>query len=163
MMHSRPVARFAILLLASWLLSGAARAADIRVEGAYARAVPPGQPNSAVFMALTNGGDADRALVAAESDAAATAELHTHIMAEDMMQMRRVKRIELPAGERVVLQPGGLHVMLIGLGEQLAPGMEVALRLVLDDGSRIAVSAPVRRIDPIDMRKMQGGDGHAGH
>lgn len=123
-------------------------AADaIDVADAYARAVPPGQANSAAFMMLSNPGDADRALVAAESAAAATVELHTHTMSDGMMQMRRVERIELPAGEEVTLAPGGLHVMLIGLAQQLKPGMEVALTLIFDDGSRQTITAPVRRID----------------
>jgi hypothetical protein len=113
-------------------------------------------------MVLTNNGDADRALVAAESDAAATVELHTHTMADGMMQMRKIERIDLPVSERVVLQPGGLHVMLIGLTEQLMPGMDVALTLVFDDGSRTAVSAPVRRIDGA-MGGMHGSEVPSGH
>jgi hypothetical protein len=142
------------------LLPALGLAADVLVEDPYARAVPPGQPNSAVFMALTNTGEAARALVAAESEAAATVELHTHSMQDGMMRMRRIERIELPDGQRVVLEPGGLHVMLIGLAEQLQPGMDVALTLIFDDGSRMPVTAPVRRIDGA----MGGGmHGHGGH
>jgi len=163
-----PAALLACLLATPLLATRtvfAADAAGIGVEDAYARAVPPGQPNSAVFMVLTNTGDADRALVAAESAAAETVELHTHTMADGMMQMRRIERIELPVGERVVLQPGGLHVMLIGLTEQLEPGMEVPLTLLFDDGSRIALNAPVRRIEPAMGGAMHGAGaaGHMGH
>jgi len=158
----RTIASPAILLFAALLPFGTVLAAEIGVEDPYARAVPPGQPNSAVFMVLTNNGDADRALVAAESDAAATVELHTHTMADGMMQMRKIERIDLPVSERVVLQPGGLHVMLIGLTEQLMPGMDVALTLVFDDGSRTAVSAPVRRIDGA-MGGMHGSEVPSGH
>lgn len=125
----------------------AADVGAIDVSDPYARAVPPGQANSAAFMMLSNTGDADRALVAAESTAADTVELHTHSMDDGMMQMRRIERIALPAGEQVTLAPGGLHVMLIGLAEQLKPGMDVALTLIFDDGSRQSVTAPVRRID----------------
>jgi len=135
-------------------------AADVGVEDPYARAVPPGQPNSAVFMVLTNSGAEPRALVAAESDAAGTVELHTHSMADGMMKMRRIERIELPAGEPVTLKPGGLHVMLIGLAEQLTPGMTVDLTLVFDDDSRQSVTAPVRRIDVGAMGGHGGAGGH---
>jgi hypothetical protein len=148
-------------LVAAACLSGthlfAADGAAIQVTDPYVRAVPPGQPNSAAFMTLSNTGDEPRALVAAESDAAATVELHTHGMVDGMMRMRRVDRIELPAGEQVALQPGGLHVMLIGLTQQLEPGMDVALTLVLNDGSRLQLTAPVRRID------VGGMGGHGGH
>lgn len=134
--------------------------ADIlNVEAPYARAVPPGQPNSAVFAVLTNTGETPLALVSAESEAAETVELHTHTMADGMMQMRKIERIELPPGERVELKPGGLHVMLIGLAEQLKPGMEVPLTLVVDDGSRVEVTAPVRRIDT----SMTGHGQHGKH
>lgn len=136
------------------LLAGSAlvaRAADIGIDDPYARAVPPGQPNSAVFMTLTNHGKAERALVGAESRAAATVELHTHVVEQGMMAMRRIERIALPAGQPVELQPGGLHVMLIGLRQPLEPGAEVALTLVYDDGSTASVLAPVRQIAPPRM------------
>jgi len=124
----------------------------VRIEDPYARAVPPGQPNSAVFMVIENTGPTPVAVVAAESPAAATVELHTHRMADGMMQMRRIERIELPAGESVALAPGGLHVMLIGLTETLAPGMEVPLTLVFDDGGRAEALA---RIGGLDLPRQQ--------
>jgi copper(I)-binding protein len=134
----------------------AAESTGLSIDAPYARAVPPGQPNSAVFMVMTNEGDTPRALVAAESDAATTVELHTHRLEDGMMKMRRIERIELPAGERVELKPGGLHVMLIGLAEQLKPGMEVQLTLVFDDDSREEITAPVRRIDASMHGRAQG-------
>jgi hypothetical protein len=153
MRHLRQLAIATACLAAAALHAG--DPAPVTVQDPYARAVPPGQPNSAVFMTLTNTADGPRALVSAESDAAATVELHTHSMADGMMQMRRIERIDLPPGERVKLEPGGLHVMLIGLAEQLTPGSDVALTLVFDDGSRAELTAPVRRID--------GAMGRGGH
>jgi len=126
----------------------------VLVSDPYARAVAPGQPNSALFMQIDNGGDQDRALVGAASPVADVVELHTHHMEDGMMKMRRVEQIDLPAGESVSLQPGGLHVMLIGLKQQLRPGEAVALTLTLDDGSELALTAPVRQILP--MGQMHG-------
>lgn len=142
-------------LIATTLLSLgslAASAAEVSVADPYARAVPPGQPNSAAFMALTNEGKEPRALVAARSDAAEVVELHTHIMEDGMMKMRRIERIDLPAGETVALKPGGLHIMLIGLEHTLAPGEDVGLTLVFDDGDETSVTAPVRKIDMSQMK-----------
>ena len=127
-------------------------AASVTVSEAYARAVPPGQPNSASFMLLKNASNMDHALVGAQSDAAETVELHTHSMKDGMMQMRRVARIEIPAGGETRLQPGGLHVMLIGLKGDLQPGEDVALRLQFEDGSTLEVAAPVRKLQ---MRMMK--------
>jgi len=118
----------------------------VEVRDAYARAVPPGQSNSAMFMQLTNDSGTDRALVGAESPVCKAAELHTHIHQGGMMMMRRIDRIDLPAGKTVALQPGGLHVMLIGLKRLLVPGESVDLTLIFADGSRQLVKGPVRRI-----------------
>jgi copper(I)-binding protein len=136
----------ALLFAANLLAAGAAE--SVAVEGAYARAVPPGQPNSAVFMVLRNAGDQDLALVSAESPASDVVELHTHTMDEGMMKMRKVEQIDLPAGETVTLEPGGLHVMLIGLKEQLVPGAEVTVTLGFSDGTSAELTAPVREIKP---------------
>lgn len=136
------------LILAAVLtgLAVTARAADIAVDDPYVRAVPPGQPNSAAFMALKNNGGDGRSLVGAESPAADVVELHTHVNEGGVMKMRRIERIELPAGESVSLKPGGLHVMLIGLKQPLAEGDVVDVTLNYDDGSKELVKAPVRKI-----------------
>ena len=133
----------------------------VSVNDPYARAVPPGQPNSAAFMQLSNAGAGDRALVSATSDVSEVVELHTHRMEDGMMKMRRVDQIELPAGETVTLAPGGLHLMLIGLKQQLTPGDDVSLTLTLDDGSELSLTAPVRKVAPMDQ--MQGEHMHGGH
>jgi copper(I)-binding protein len=136
-------------------LSIAAQAADVSIGDPYARAVPPGQPNSAVFMSLENLSDRDQALVAAESPVSEIVELHTHVEEGGMMRMRRIDKIDIPTGETVTLQPGGLHVMLIGLKQPLDAGDTVDLTLVFEDGSRSTVQAPVRRIEMQHMKHMQ--------
>jgi len=138
----------AILFASSSLV---VQAAEIAIGDPYARAVPPGQPNSAVFMSLQNSSTADRALVNAESPAAKTVELHTNVNEGGVMQMRRIEKIEVPAGKTVTLKPGGLHVMLIGLKEALEPGAMVHLTLTFDDGSKSHVMAPARTIDTAPM------------
>ena len=127
----------------------------------YVRAVPPGQQNSASFMQLTNNTAEDHALVAAESDVSEVVELHTHTMVNGMMRMRQVEKIDLPAGETVSLQPGGLHVMLIGLKQDLMPDSDVAITLIFDDGSKREITAPVRKLQMKMMKK--GAMNHMQH
>jgi copper(I)-binding protein len=134
-----------LVFVASAAAAGPA-ATGVQATDAYARAVPPGQPNSAMFMKLTNDSGTDRAVVGAESPVCKTAELHTHIHQGGMMMMRRIDRIDVPAGKTVALQPGGLHVMLIGLKKPLVPGESVDVTLIFADGSRQLVKGPVRRI-----------------
>jgi periplasmic copper chaperone A len=142
----------AVFLIAGVTVADAGPAADaVQVGDAYARAVPPGQTNSAMFMELTNDSGADQKLVGAESPVCDAAELHTHLMQGGMMKMRRIENIDLPAGKTVALQPGGLHVMLIGLKKQLVPGESVDLTLTFADGSHESVKAPVRKIQMAPM------------
>ncbi len=125
----------------------AADAADeIQIVDPYARAVPPGQPNSALFVILKNTGTVDRALVRAASPVAKRVELHNHINDGGVMRMRQVEQIEIPAGGSAELQPGGYHVMLIGLQQQLTPNDQVTLELSFDDGSSASLVAPVRSV-----------------
>ncbi len=147
------------MMLSGAVVAGKA-ADDVAVSGAYARAVPPGQPNSASFLTLTNNSSTDHVLVDAESPAAKVVELHTHINKDGMMQMRRVPKIDVPAGKVTKLQPGGLHVMLIGLKQQLKPGQEVKLTLVFKDGSRTTVNAPVQKLQMKMMKRDMGGMQH---
>lgn len=131
---------------------------EVTVSGAYIRAVPPGQPNSASFMQVSNAGSVQHALVGGSSPAAEVVELHTHTMEGGMMRMRQVDKIEVPAGGSVSLQPGGLHVMLIGLKQQLMPGQDIPLTLQFEDGSEVTLQAPVQKLQmkmkPMDHSKM---------
>ncbi len=122
-----------ILAGAAFMAAGAAHAADIDVESAWARASAGPAANGAAYVTLVNHGSAT-ALVAVETDVARRAELHTHIMDGDLMKMRPVAMVDLPAGERVVFKPGGLHVMLMGLIAPLREGDSFSLVLRLADG-----------------------------
>lgn len=131
------------VLLAFTAASGAAE--TMAVEQAWARATPPGATNGAAFMTLVNAGAKENALVGAESDAAGTVELHTHIVEEGVARMRQVPEITVPAGGRTELRPGGLHIMLIGLKAPLIEGGVLSLKLKFRDGATRQLSLPVRR------------------
>lgn len=162
-MQIRPVSiLFALVLGGISFAALAETAADaVSVADPYVRAVPPGQPNSAAFMQLANQSEADHTLVAAESPVAQTVELHTHVMEEGMMKMRRIEKIDLPAGQEVALQPGGLHIMLIGLNQELQPEAQVAVTLVFEDGSKSEIQAPVRMVQMQMQMSGQAGMQHS--
>lgn len=141
-----------LLAVSTAVFAGAAE--SVSVDSPYARAVPPGQKVSAAFMGLKNGSDTGHALVAAESPVAMMVELHEHTMQDGMMAMREVEKIDLPAGASVSLQPGGLHVMLMGLKRQLKPGEQIEITLVFDDGSKSKLEVPVQKIGAM-MKKMK--------
>lgn len=135
--------RVALMLLS--LLSLPVLAA-VQVIDPYVRVLPPGSPNTAAFMQLTNAGTNELALVAVETEIAARAELHTHQLVDGVAQMRQVAEIALPAGQMVSLQPGGLHIMLLDLKAPLKADEPVALTLIFSDGSRQPVTAIAREL-----------------
>lgn len=99
----------------------------LSVAGAWARATPPGTPVAAVYLVIDNtAGEADR-LLAISTDRAGSAEVHTTVHEGDLAMMRRVDPLQVGAGERIVFEPGGTHVMLIGLKSPLAEGQSLTL------------------------------------
>jgi len=129
-----------------WLASAQAES-TVQIENPYARAVAPGQANSAAYMVLNNTSAKEEILLEVKSSIAHKAELHTHRMEDGMMKMSEIEKIAIPAGERVTLQPGGLHIMLIGLNHQLIAGEQIPLTLIYENGEQQAIMAPVRGID----------------
>ena len=133
--------------------SATAASDSITVIAPYVRAVPPGQTVSAAFMQLENNADVIHTIVNASSPASRVVELHAHIHENGMMKMRRLETMDIPANDKTVLQPGGLHIMLIGLHEALKPDQKVSLTLRFADGSSKTIAAPVRKIMMQDMMK----------
>ncbi len=133
----------------------------------WARPAVPGAPNSAAYGLLVNLTDTDQLLISASTDVSEVVELHEMIMGEgDVMQMRPVDPgIAVPAGGATLLQPGGLHIMLINLNGELPAGETIDLGLIFDDGEEIALTAPVREpeMDGMAMGDMEHGmDDNAG-
>lgn len=133
-------------LLATLVTSVALYAQSVSVMDEYVREVPPNMPNSAAFMQLMNSGSEAVDLVSATSDAANVVELHEHANVGGMMQMRQIPKITVPANGSVSLQPGGLHVMLIGLKEKLTEGETVKLTLNFSNGESVSLEAPVKKV-----------------
>ncbi len=112
---------------------------------AYARATAPAQPAGGGFLTLHNGGAADR-LVSAQAPVSSTVELHTMRMDGDVMRMRQVEAIDLPAGQKVELKPGGLHLMFIGLKAPLKAGDSFPLTLKFEKAGELTVSVRVEAV-----------------
>jgi periplasmic copper chaperone A len=142
--------RILSLLFAAALLAGptaSALADAVKVDHAWVRATAPGQKVAAGFMNLT--ADADMTLVGGSSPAAKHFELHFMKMENGVMEMREMKEIALPKGKTVSLEPGGLHIMFIGLKNPIREGQKVPLTLIVKgaDGKemKMAVEADVKR------------------
>jgi hypothetical protein len=139
---------WALLAALPALMALNATAQDVTVKDAWVRATVPGQRATGAFMGLTASRDA--VLVSASSPVAGVVELHEMVMDGSVMRMRALPKLELPAGQRVELKPGGYHVMLMDLRQTLKPGDVVPLGLRIEvAGSKpadIAVRAEVREL-----------------
>lgn len=133
------------LVLVAVILAACVPAAGgdgITISDPWVRA--PGA-NGGAFMVIQNGGaEADR-LLSATSDVAETVEVHETKMENDVMTMREVEGgLEIPARGSVKLAPGGYHVMLINLKQQLKPGDTVTLTLNFEKAGAVTVQAEVK-------------------
>jgi len=146
------------LIAGAFALLPAFASAQMMVEDPYARSASAAAISGAAFMAITNQSDMDDTLIAATSDVAERVELHTHIMAETgMMRMVELEDgIPLPAGETVMLQRGGLHVMFLGLTRALNQGDDVVVTLEFEHAEPLTVTIPV----DLERQPMPGGMGH---
>lgn len=137
----------ATLILSSLLISGSALAHDgLKYDEPYARATPPNAVNSAVFMTIENHMKVERALVSASTDVAKKTELHTVEKEGDLMKMRQVDRIVLPAEGEVVLKPGSYHIMLLGVKQPLVEGETISVNLSYANGETETLEVPVKKV-----------------
>ncbi len=135
---------FTAAAVAGFVLSAVpAFAADLSVENAFLRASPMMADVGAGFMVIKNTGKEDDQLLSATANISKAVELHTHVRDGDVMKMRKVDAIPVPAGGEARLQPGGDHIMFIGLNKPLEKGETVKVTLTFAKGGTITVDAPV--------------------
>jgi copper(I)-binding protein len=152
--------RLASCLLASVLLCAAyAQAqtqAGISVSDAWVRATVPQQKVTGAFMQLTSTNDAR--LVDVSSTIAGSAELHQMSMTDNVMKMRQIDALDLPAGKAVALTPGGYHVMLFDLKAPVKAGDKIPLLLTVEGRDKerktIAIIAVARGINGAPAHQM---------
>jgi copper(I)-binding protein len=113
----------------------------VEVRGVWTRPAAQGG-NGAVYFAISS--TAADELVAVDSDVAETVEMHESRMSGDVMEMRQLQSVPLPAGEQVTFEPGGLHIMLVGLKQDLAIGDEFEITLHFRDYQDIQILVPVQ-------------------
>lgn len=114
----------------------------IHIGHPWARATAPSAANGAAYLSLSTTGTAD-ALVSASTPAAKKAELHTHLHENGVMKMRPVADIPVAPGTPAKLEPGGLHIMLLGLEKPLAAGSSFPLTLTFKQAGTITVDVKV--------------------
>lgn len=110
---------------------------DIEIEKPWARATPPGAAIGGGYLVIRNKGPAADRLVGVSSPASARVEIHEMTMEKDVMRMREVKGVDVPAKKSVELKPGGYHLMLIELKAPLKPGDKVPVTLRFEKAGEV--------------------------
>lgn len=124
--------------------NGVIHLGDINISLPFTRATLPNAPVGGGFLTIENTGtEADR-LVSATSTVAGDTQIHEMAMEGDVMKMRQLTEgLEIPAGETVVLAPGGFHIMFMGLNQPFVEGQTVAVTLTFEKAGSVEVLLPV--------------------
>lgn len=122
-----------------------------------------GGGTGAAFFTITNNGEADDRLVAATSDVADAVEIHEMAMKDGTMTMSPLMEgLPIPAGETVVLEPGGYHIMFIGLTRDLTAGETLQLTLTFEAAGEIELTVPIfmskSAAEDADLETVEFGD-----
>ena len=125
---------------------GVASAADLMVTDPWVRGTVPAQKATGAFMSLSS--KQGVRIIAASSPAAGATEIHSMVMEDGVMKMRPLPSLEVPAGAKVDLKPGGYHIMLLDLPDALEIGETFELELTLESGATHTVSVEVRESAP---------------
>src|SRR5471032_2383487 len=115
----------------------------LEIENPWARATPPGAAVGGGYLVIRNKGAAADRLVGVSSSASARVEIHEMAMEKDVMRMREVKSVDVPAKKSVELKPGGYHLMLIELKAPLKPGDKVPLTLRFEKAGEVRAELAV--------------------
>lgn len=119
----------------------------IQVNTAWSRELPPTAPVGAAFLSIENHSDQPDRLINANSSIAEITELHAHIHEGDVMRMVKVDAIDVPAHGKLILEPGGYHVMLIDLKKPLVAGEQLPLTLQFEHGGQVDVTVDIKSSD----------------
>lgn len=132
-----------LAVLATPTVALAQGTSPLRIEQPFARATAPTARAGSAYMTIVNSAATADRLLRAESSVAARVELHTVIKEGDVMRMREVPAIDVPANGKATLAPGGFHVMLMELKAPLKAGDTAAITLVFEKAGRIDIAVPI--------------------
>ena len=139
---SRSLCFLTVFLLQSIANAGAQ---GINVQDAWIRGIPPSATTTAAFMTIHNAGSDDAILKSADCEVAENVQIHTMEQVGEIMKMKEVSELRIPANGQAILAPKGYHIMLIGLVRPIKEGESIPLSLNFTDRATVAVDAVVKK------------------
>jgi len=131
------------LMLSSTVHAQAVKVDAVSISDAYTRATVSGQKVAGGFLKIQNKGNAPDQLISASSPSAGDVQLHEMAMEGNVMKMRQVKDIVVPANGSVELKPGGYHLMFLDLKGPFVAGETVPVKLKFSKAGDVEVKLPV--------------------
>lgn len=125
------------------ILTGCQAGESIQISDVWSRPSLAGG-NGAVFFTLNNSTGEDDTLLSASSDIAGAVEIHRSTMVDGAMKMEKQDGVLLPAGGETIFQPGGLHIMLIGLIQDLDVGDTFTVSLMMETTGEVTLDVVVK-------------------
>lgn len=125
----------------------------IVVDHPWARATPAGAKTGAVYVMLINNGSTGDRLLSATTPVADKVQLHSATEDNGISRMREMRTVEVAPGAKVSFNPGGLHIMVVGLKQPLKEGQSFPLTLTFEKAGKEEVSVPIAKVGA-----MQHGD-----
>lgn len=157
-----------LLFLASPAWAHEEKSEHLTISHPWSRATAPSQKVGAVFMKISTNAETEDRLIGAESPDAETVEIHGHTMDGDVMRMRPVEGVDIPATGEAILAPGGFHIMLIGLKAPLFEETVIPLTLIFEKAGKVEIEAVIeaagaRQASSEGAEAMPAPAGHGGH
>lgn len=115
---------------------------------AWVRSLPPGAAVTAAYGSLMNHGSDTVTIVNLTSTTGAETQMHDVIADGDQRQMMRLNSVDIAPGESLVFEPGGRHIMLLGITDAPEEGSDLALCALSALGTQACTRAPVTRQAP---------------
>ena len=137
--------RISLAVLTSLMIAAPAMA-QVTVTEPWVRGTVEAQKATGAFMKLT--ASQNTRLIEARSPVAGVVEIHEMAVENNVMKMRQIPGLELPAGKAVELKPGGYHIMLLDLVAPLETGSTIELTLTFENAGELVVEAEVRDTAP---------------
>jgi copper(I)-binding protein len=135
-----------LMLVAAGAMAHSHAKGDIEVRHPWSRATPPGAKVGVGYMEIRNAGAQPDRLLSATSAVAQRIEMHVTQREGDVMKMRQVRSFEIPARERITLQPGGSHLMLVDLTRPLKKGERFPMTLRFERAGELRVELEVQEM-----------------
>lgn len=132
-----------LLLLASTAAAHEIHHGHLDFTHPWSRASAASAANGVVYMAVTNTGDETDRLIGATTPMAREVQIHMHEEVDGVMQMRRLDAIEIAPGETMLLEPGGRHLMLMGLTGRLQEDTTYPMTLIFERAGEVAIDVVV--------------------